>query len=68
MLAKSMSSQPLVVLGNQCSNCKGACFFFSGIQRGYGFVPDMELWTCEKCGSTFSNTITEILSDATNEL
>ena len=68
MLAKSMSSQPLVVLGNQCSNCKGADFFFSGIQRGYGFVPDMELWTCEKCGSTFSNTITEILSDATNEL
>lgn len=68
MLTKSMSSQPLVKLGSQCLNCNGTVFFFSGTQRGYGFLPDMKLWTCEKCGSTFSDVITERLSDTANEL
>lgn len=37
-----------------CPYCKTVDFLFSGIQRGYGYVPDMALWTCRGCGSTFS--------------
>ncbi len=38
-----------------CPNCKSEDFVFSGIQKGYGYVPDMELWTCTLCHSTFSD-------------
>lgn len=37
-----------------CPNCKGSDLVFSGIQKGYGSVQDMHLWTCRKCLGTFS--------------
>jgi len=37
-----------------CPNCKGGAFMFSGLQKGYGYSPDIELWTCRQCHSTFS--------------
>ena len=37
-----------------CPNCKGKDFMFSGLQKGYGYAHDMELWTCRQCHSTFS--------------
>lgn len=37
-----------------CPNCKGNDFMFSGLQKGYSYSSDMELWTCRQCHSTFS--------------
>lgn len=38
----------------RCPNCDSKDFMFSGLQNGYGYVPDMELWTCMTCYSTLS--------------
>lgn len=52
----------------QCPSCGKKAFFFVGIQRGYGFAPDMELWTCEGCGSTFSGAVVKPTSGTKNGL
>lgn len=49
-----MRAKRKFTLDVQCPNCENEGFSFSGIQYGYGIVPDMELWTCTRCGSTFS--------------
>ena len=38
----------------RCPYCKSNRLMFSGTQKGYGYVPDMELWTCVECHCTFS--------------
>lgn len=42
---------------SRCPHCKTRDFFYSGIQRGYGIVPDMILWTCKCCGTTLSRQV-----------
>ncbi|HHT9120164.1 MAG TPA: hypothetical protein ACFYD3_06445 [Candidatus Hypogeohydataceae bacterium YC41] len=44
--------EPIVL---RCPNCEstGDCEF-AGIQKGYGYGLDFELWTCRRCHSTFS--------------
>jgi DNA-directed RNA polymerase subunit M/transcription elongation factor TFIIS len=51
MTAKDLI-EPVVMC---CPNCKNGDFMFSGLQKGYGYLPDMELWTCKHCYSTFSD-------------
>ncbi|MFQ5862690.1 MAG: hypothetical protein ACE5IC_06165 [Candidatus Brocadiales bacterium] len=63
-----MDARTIVTLGVRCPSCRNESFFFAGIQYGYGFVPDMKLWTCVRCGSTFSKTTMEMLSGTANEL
>lgn len=43
-----------------CPHCKTRDFLYSGIQRGYGIVPDMILWTCKGCGTTLSRWVRSV--------
>jgi DNA-directed RNA polymerase subunit M/transcription elongation factor TFIIS len=52
MAAKNLLEQTAL----SCPNCESEEFMFSGLQKGYGLVPDMELWTCRRCHSTLSES------------
>ncbi len=44
--------EPIVL---RCPNCESTGnFTFAGLQKGYSYVLDVELWTCRRCRSTFS--------------
>ncbi len=47
---------PMKVRDFCCPNCKSKNLMFSGTQKGYGYTPDMDLWTCRRCHSTISVT------------
>lgn len=60
-----MVTENLVGLATfNCPNCKGDDFIFSGLQKGYGYTPDMELWTCRRCHSTFSDRFLGVKDEA----
>ncbi|MFQ5956158.1 MAG: hypothetical protein ACE5KK_00100 [Candidatus Brocadiales bacterium] len=63
-----MYAKTTVAMGVRCPNCENKDFSFAGVQYGYGFVPDMELWTCIRCGSTFSKVTMEVFSGTADEL
>ncbi len=67
-LEKRMSVKSMVRLGVPCQNCESKEYFFTEKHSGYGFMSDLRLWTCVKCGRTFSYTTEEILAEAVNEL
>ena len=45
---------PMDVRGFYCPNCKSKDLMFAGTQKGYGYAPNMDLWTCRLCLGTFS--------------
>jgi len=44
------------MIKSQCPTCKTeADFRYIGRQKGFGAVPDFDLYNCETCDSSFAN-------------